>query len=126
MIRRQQPQPQRNASSRAGSNAEKNMRCEQKLCQQVPLANTPVGGTECNAGRRSASGLGDRKTVKLLVTVRRSTSMEASTAALSPLQETLLRQQGAPRHPASGHKLAKSESFGSHFRWRTVLRHLEP
>ena len=46
MIRRQQPQPQRNASSRAGSNAEKNMRCEQKLRQQVPLANTPVGGPE--------------------------------------------------------------------------------
>src|SRR5882724_3847365 len=35
---------------------------------RVPLAKPPVGGPGCEAGRKRDSGLGDRKTVNVLVT----------------------------------------------------------
>jgi hypothetical protein len=75
MIRRRRLRPRRSASSRAVRDVEKDAEKrdahsrlvsrgrEQELCQRVPLANTPVGGSGREVGRRRYFGLGDRKTV---------------------------------------------------------------
>lgn len=57
---------------------------------RVPLAKPPVDGPGHEAGRKRDSGLGDRKAVKVMVTVRRSTGTKASTAALRPFSQRLL------------------------------------
>jgi hypothetical protein len=49
-----------------------------------------VDGPGHEAGRKRDSGLGDRKAVKVMVTVRRSTGTKASTAALRPFSQRLL------------------------------------